>query len=374
MRLLAPASRRGANLMSNWTTQAPPPDPEVTNPDQIITVDDYAPIARRLLTPEAWDYYDGGGGDEITLRANCEAYRRIKLRPRVLVDIANCDLSTVVSGSRVSMPILIAPMAYHGLAHSEAEMASVEGARLAQTLMVSSINASRTLEQIAAYRHGPLWQQLYFGPDRAATLNLVGRIERAGYQAIVLTVDRPVVGMRKRDLRNRFKLPTGVRAANFGDAARSLDAICAATWEDLSWLINSTTLPVMVKGILTGEDASRAAEMGAAAIMVSNHGGRQLDSVNASIDSLKEVVLAVGGRCDVYCDGGIRRGTDVLKALAIGAKAVLVGRPILWGLAAEGAQGVARVLEILRQELRQAMMLAGRPTINDIDSSLIGGF
>jgi 4-hydroxymandelate oxidase len=360
--------------MSNWTTQAPPPDPEVTNPDPIITVDDYAPIARRLLTPEAWDYYDGGGGDEITLRANCEAYRRIKLRPRVLVDIANCDLSTVVSGSRVSMPILIAPMAYHGLAHSEAEMASVEGARLAQTLMVSSINSSRTLEQIAAYRHGPLWQQLYFGPDRAATLNLVGRIERAGYQAIVLTVDRPVSGMRTRDLRNRFKLPTGVRAANFGDADRSLDAICAATWEDLSWLINSTTLPVMVKGILTGEDASRAAEMGAAAIMVSNHGGRLLDSVNASIDSLKEVVLAVSGRCDVYCDGGIRRGTDVLKALAIGAKAVLVGRPILWGLAAEGAQGVARVLEILRQELRQAMMLAGRPTINDIDPSLIGGF
>jgi 4-hydroxymandelate oxidase len=270
------------------------------------------------------------------------------------------------------MPVLAAPVAYHGMAHPDAECATVDGVGRAGTLMVASINSNKTLEDIAVRASGPLWLQLYLAADLAVSEKLVRRAEDAGYRALVLTVDRPLFGRRERDLRNGFRLPPHLSAANFGDTAtRDLAAQCIATWESLHWLRGITRLPVLVKGILTAEDAELAVEHGVAGIVVSNHGGRQLDGVLAGIEALPEVVAAVAGRCEVYCDGGIRRGTDVLKALALGARAVLVGRPTIWGLAVGGADGVHNVLTLLHDELRLAMGLAGRLTVASVDRSLV---
>jgi isopentenyl diphosphate isomerase/L-lactate dehydrogenase-like FMN-dependent dehydrogenase len=237
--------------------------------------------------------------------------------------------------------------------------------------MVASVNSNRTLEEIAVRAGGPRWLQLYLSADLTISEKLVRRAEDAGYLALVLTVDRPVFGRRERDLRNGFRLPAHLSAANFGDATRDLATVCVATWESLDWLRRTTRLPVLVKGILTAEDAELALEHGVAGIVVSNHGGRQLDGVLAGIEALPEVVSAVAGRCEVYCDGGFRRGTDVLKALALGARAVLVGRPTIWGLAVGGADGVTHLMTLLREELRLSMALAGRPTVASVDRSLV---
>jgi 4-hydroxymandelate oxidase len=335
-----------------------------------LTLADYETLARDLLDPPTWDYFEGGSGDEVTLRANREAFERIRLRPRVLTEEDPVTTATSVLGTPIDLPVLVAPTAYHGLAHPEGECATALGAGEAGTVMVVSINSNRTLEEVAAAAAHQVWLQLYLTRDHVADEQIVRRAEDAGFSALVLTVDRPIYGAREKDIRNGFRLPDHLRAANYG-GTRDLKATVWTSWAALDWLLGSTRLPVIVKGILTGEDASIAAEHGAAAVIVSNHGGRQLDGALAGIEALPEVAAAVGGRCEVYCDGGVRRGTDVLKALALGAQAVLLGRPIVWGLAVDGAAGVTAVLRLLRAELERDLTLAGRRRISDIDRSLV---
>lgn len=353
-----------------------------------INLQEYEDLAFERLEPTALDYYRSGSGDEVTLRANRAAFERIRLRPRVLVDVSACSLETTALGTPISMPIMVAPTAYHCLACAEGERDTARAAGAVGTLMAASTLATRTLEEIAEAASGPLWFQLYVYKERRVSEALVRRAEAAGYGALALTVDTPRLGRRERDVRNGFGLPDHLHTANFADpsmrevlphipGASGLEAVAgrlldqSLTWDALSWLRSITSLPIVVKGILTAEDAQLAVEHGAAGVIVSNHGGRQLDGVLASVEALPEVVDAVQGRCEVYLDGGVRRGTDVLKALALGARGVFLGRPILWGLAVDGASGVERVLRLLRDELELAMTLAGRPTLASIDRALV---
>jgi isopentenyl diphosphate isomerase/L-lactate dehydrogenase-like FMN-dependent dehydrogenase len=331
-----------------------------------INVFDYEPLARARMEPSAWDYYQSGSDDEVTQRANRAAFERIRLRPRVLVDVSACDTRTTVLDTPIRMPVLITPTAFHGLAHPEGECATARAAGRSGTILVVSSSSTRSLEDIAREASGPLWFQLYVHERRSAE-ELVHRVTEAGYRALVVTVDSPRWGRKERSIRSGFRIP---QKANFSDAAAAVDVI-SLTWESLAWLRSLTSLPLVLKGILTAEDAELAVGHGVDGIIVSNHGGRQLDTALASIEALPEVVEAVNGGCEVYVDGGVRRGTDVLKALALGARAVLVGRPILWGLAANGAEGAGHVLELLRAELELAMALAGRPTVDRIDRSLL---
>ncbi len=333
---------------------------------------EYGKLAQERMEPAYWEYYYGGSDDEVTLRDSRAAYERIRLRPRVLVDVSNCDTRTTVLGTPVSMPILVAPMALHCLAHPEGECATAQGTGMAGTLMIASTTATRNIEEIADAATGPLWFQLYVYPSFEVAAKLVRRAEAAGYRAIVLTVDLPRLGRREKDIRNNVTIPPSpYYEANFVDVEKEGQQWVPLTWESLLWLRSITSLPILLKGILTAEDAVLAVEHGVDGIVVTNHGGRQLDTAIPSIEALPEVVEAVAGRCEVYLDGGIRRGTDVLKALALGARAVLVGRPVLWGLAVNGAEGVRHVLELLRNELELDMALAGRPTLDSIDRSLV---
>jgi isopentenyl diphosphate isomerase/L-lactate dehydrogenase-like FMN-dependent dehydrogenase len=334
-----------------------------------INVFDYETLAQARMEPRFWNYYQSGSDDEVTLRANRFAFERIQLRPRMLVDVSTCDTDTTVLGMPVSMPILIAPTAFHCLAHAEGECATVQAAGRAGTLMVVSTSSTRSLEEIAREASGPLWFQLYFH-DYNSARELVNRATAAGYRALVITVDSSRWGHKERAIRSGFRLPSNLKKANFTDEDVPTANVCV-TWEALTWLRSLTPLPIILKGILTAEDAILAVEHSVNGIIVSNHGGRQLDGVPTSIEALPEVVEASAGRCEVYLDGGIRRGTDILKALALGARAVLVGRPILWGLAVNGREGVSHVLELLRTELELAMALAGRPTVESIDRSLV---
>jgi 4-hydroxymandelate oxidase len=353
-----------------------------------INLAEYETLARECLTPSAWGYFYGGSDDEVSLRANREAFERLRLRPRMLVDVSAVDLGTTALGTPVPMPIFVAPMAYHRLADDEGECATARGAGAAGALMIASTLSTRSLEEIAAAATGPLWFQLYVYKNRAVSEALVRRAEAAGYRALVLTIDMPRLGRRERDIRNMFALPADIIAANFevehsaimqqqapGSSALAVHLAAefdlSLTWEALTWLRSITDLPVLVKGVLTAEDAELAVAHGAAGIIVSNHGGRQLDGAVAGIEALPEVVAAAGDSVEVYVDGGVRRGTDVLKALALGARGVLVGRPVLWGLAAAGEAGARRVLQLLRDELELAMALAGRPTIQSVDRSLV---
>jgi len=339
-----------------------------------VNVFEYEALAQAKMNPAFWDFYQGGSDDEVTLRANRTAFERIRLRPRVLVDVSAgaLNMRTTVLDTPVSMPILVAPTALHSMAHPEGECATAQGAGMANTLMIASTTATRSIEEIAQAASGPLWFQLYVYPSFQVAEKLVRRAEAAGYRAIVLTVDLPYLGNREKDRHNNVTIPPEpFYEANFVDVEEKGQPWVPLTWESLSWLRSITSLPILVKGILTAEDAVLAVEHGVTGIIVSNHGGRQLDTALASIDALPEIVEAVTGRCEVYIDGGIRRGTDILKALALGARAVLVGRPILWGLAANGAQGVFQVLEILRKELELSMALAGRPTLDSIDCTLL---
>ena len=355
-----------------------------------INAVDFEAIARGALSREAYDYYAGGAQDEVTLRENRAAYDRLSLAYRVLVDVSRRDLTTTVLGQPVAMPILVAPTAFHRLATPDGELATARAAGAAGTVMILSTLSTTPIEAVVSAASGPVWFQLYVYRDRKATEGLVRRAETAGCRALVLTVDAPVLGRRERDVRNRFSLPPGLTVANllpegYGEVPPALaDSGLAAyvasfldpslTWRDVAWLRSITELPILVKGIVRSDDALRAAEAGAAGVVVSNHGGRQLDTAPATIDVLPEIVEALaaqGHAIEVLMDGGIRRGTDVLKALALGAKAVLVGRPILWGLAASGEAGAARILRILRDELDLAMALAGAPTIADITRDLV---
>ena len=354
----------------------------------LLRLDELEDAARRLLPADVWDYLYGGSGAEWTLAANRAAFDRVVLRPRVLVDVSSCDLSTSVLGERWAAPIAVAPMAYHRLAHPDGEVATASAAGAVGLPMVVSMFASRTVEDVAAAATAPLWLQMYWLRRRDALAALVARAEEAGYRALVLTVDTPRVGRRLRDLRNGFALPAGVEAANLdasvmatahrhrpGSSAlerHSRDQFDAGiTWRDLAWLRERSALPLLLKGVLTGDDARLAADEGVDGVVVSNHGGRQLDGAVASLDALPEVVAAVPDGYPVLVDGGVRRGTDVLKALALGARAVLVGRPVLWGLACSGRHGVAAVLRLLCAELDDAMALAGRPTVAQIDRSAV---
>jgi 4-hydroxymandelate oxidase len=357
-----------------------------------INLSEYEKLATEYLSKMALDYYSSGAWDEITLRDNCAAFWRVKLRPRMLVDVSNRNLITKVLGKTLQFPLLIAPMAFQCLAHPEGEVATALAASKAGVGMVLSTLSTKSIEEVAAAVQdtdsaAPLWFQLYIHRDRGLTRTLVEKAYAAGYQALCLTVDAPVLGRRERDSRNQFTLPPGLEATNitsllgvnipkqegesglFTYFAQQLDP--AVTWSDLEWLQSLCPLPLIIKGILRGDDAARAVECGAKAIIVSNHGGRQLDGAIASLDALAEVVEAVDGRAEVILDGGIRRGVDVLKSLALGAKAVLLGRPVLWGLAVAGEVGVAHVIELLRNELDVAMALSGCANLNDIDSSLV---
>ena len=345
--------------------------------------------ARELLPKMGYDYYASGANDEITLRENRAAYERIMLLPRMLVDVSVRDMSTTVLGEPVSMPILIAPTALQGLAHPEGEIATTKAAGAAKILTTLATLSTTSIEEAMAAATGPVWFQLYVFKDRAIGASLLQRAEAAGCKAVVLTVDVPTLGKRERDVRNRLTLPDHLSLKNLlqagckeipknADAGGSgLAAYVASlfdpalTWKDIEWLARVTKLPILVKGILRPDDALRAVKHGASGIIVSNHGARQLDTTPATISILPEIVDAVAGAVEVYVDGGIRRGTDVLKAMAYGARAVLIGRPILWGLAVGGEDGVSYVLEMLRQELDLAMALSGCPTLTAITRDLV---
>lgn len=355
--------------MSNETAKGAPALPAEAARDTIINVYDFEPLARTRIEPSAWDYYSSGAEDETTLRDNRAAFERIRLRPRVLVDVSHCTTETTVLGTPIGVPLMIAPSAFHQLAHPDGECATARGAGNAGSLMVASTSSTRSLEEIAAAATGPLWFQLYIH-DRERTERLVRRAADAGYRALVVTVDAPRWGRKERSMRSGFRLPSHLRKANFDDEyPDQIDT--SLTWDALDWLRSLSSLPIVLKGILTAEDTALAVEHGVDGIIVSNHGGRQLDGAIASIDALPEVVAAAGGRCEVYVDGGIRRGTDMLKALALGARATLIGRPALWGLAVAGDAGVQQVLDLLRGELEHAMVLAGCPSVGAIGRSLI---
>lgn len=340
--------------------------------------------ARAALEAGAYDYFAGGADDELTLADNVAAWSRLRLRPHVMRDVTVVAPATTVLGTEVSMPLLIAPTAFQRLADDAGECATARAATRAGTVMAVSTFATRSLEDIAAAAPDhPLWFQLYVHTNRGWTENLVKRAADAGYRAIVLTVDVPVLGLRQRSEGNSFTLPEGIAAANF--AVASLPSVrTEGTHDDeagqfhpgliptdIEWLRAAADLPVVVKGILRGDDARLAVEAGADAVVVSNHGGRQLDTAITGVDALPEVVAAVGTDAEVYVDGGVRRGTDVVKALALGARSVLVGRPIVWGLACDGEQGVVDVLEALRAETARAMALCGTPTVAEITRDLV---
>ena len=352
----------------------------------LLNLHDYHRAARGKLRKEVLDYFEGGALDEITLRENTAGWQRLKLYYHVLAGIGERDLRTTILGQSISMPIGVAPTAFHKLANEAGEIATAKAARAVGTLFVLSSLSNTPMESVLPEAASPRWFQLYIYKDRGITGELVRRAESAGAEAIVLTVDAPGLGTRERDMRNRFTLADGLTVANVAPLGKGYmpdvrgSGLAAYVhdnfksdlgFEDLDWLCGWTRLPVVVKGICRGDDARRAAEHGAKAVVVSNHGGRQLDSAPATCDALPYVVDAVSDLCEVYVDGGIRRGSDVLKAIALGARAVLVGRPILWGLCVGGEEGAINVLEILRRELDEAMLLCGCTKLAEINRSFL---
>ena len=354
--------------------------------DSLITVEDYEEAARQRLSKNAWDYFASGADEQLTLRRNRKAFEKYEIWYRVLVGISEVDLRTTILGTEVEFPVLVSPTAYQKLAHEQGEVATALGAAQAGTIFALSTLATSTIEEVASNTSSPKWFQLYVHKDRGLTKSLVERAEAAGFLAVILTVDAPVLGRRIADERNRFALPEGLSMVNLGEMADEVSKAgtgsaltshigtrhdAALAWSDIDWLRSITPLPLLIKGIVRGDDAERAADLGIDGIVVSNHGGRQLDGAPASIDALPGVVDAVDGRCEVLMDGGVRWGTDILKALALGASAVMVGRPVVWGLSVDGANGVSRVLEILRDELRTAMTLAGCRDVASITGDLV---
>ncbi|MFL5886684.1 MAG: alpha-hydroxy acid oxidase [Thermoleophilaceae bacterium] len=335
-----------------------------------VNVFDYERLAEESLDAGAYGYFAGGAGDEVTLRDNLAAFRRWQLRPRMLVDLSEATTATTVLGVPVSMPVLLGPAAFQRLAHPEGERATARAAAAADTIMcLSTFATSSAAEVAAAAPEGRRWFQLYVYKDRGITRSLVDQAVDSGYDAIVLTVDAPFLGRRERDIRTGFAIPADMPVPSFEQATGQGEAITvfrmfdlideSLSWRDLEELASLSDLPVLVKGTLTDDDARLAAENGAAGVVVSNHGGRQLDGVPAALDVLPEVVEAVESSVEVLVDGGVRRGTDVVKALALGARAVLIARPFVWGLAVDGEAGVRRVLELMHDEVRLALALTG---------------
>ncbi len=353
-----------------------------------VNISEFEGLARERMTQQAFDYVSGGADDEVSLRENRTAFERLALLPRVLIDVSSVDTSTLVLNQNISFPVMLAPTAFQTLAHTDGELATARSTAAAGTIMIVSTMASHRLEDVAAAAPGPKWFQLYCHKERSVTQELVTRAATNGYQAICVTVDVPRLGRRERDFRNQFTLPSDVVPGNFEGVAGLADidpseygshltAHIASllddslTWDDISWLKSITSLPLILKGILTSKDAKLAADAGVAGIVVSNHGGRQLDGVVTAIDVLPDIVSAVGDRVEVLMDGGIRRGTDVVKALALGARAVLLGRPYLWGLAADGEAGVTKVLQMLHDEVELALALCGCPNVAAVSSELV---
>ncbi|MGI8632498.1 MAG: alpha-hydroxy acid oxidase [Solirubrobacterales bacterium] len=349
-----------------------------------VNLEEYEALARENLEASAYDYYRSGAGAGATLGRNRQAFAEARLWPRVLVDVSERDLGVEVLGRRMSSPVVVAPTAFHRLAHADGERETARGARAADVTFCLSTLSNTAMEDVAAVA-GDRWFQLYVFRDRAVTTDLVRRAEQAGFGAILVTVDAPLLGRREADVRNRFSLPDGLRIAcvSEGDVSAPVEGgsglasyftsmlDASLRWEDLEWLVGQTDLPVAVKGVHRADDARRAAEAGAAGVIVSNHGARQLDTVPATLDMLGPIADAVGDELDVLMDGGIRRGTDVVTALATGARAVLVGRPVLWALAAGGAEAVTRMLGLLQAEVDEAMALCGCPSVTAVDRSLL---
>lgn len=360
------------------------PDPAA---DMIVALHQLARPAADILRGPVWDYVSGGAGDETTLADNQEAWNRLKLAPRTLVDVSRLDTSTTVLGQRWEHPIAIAPTARHTAYHPAGESATIAGAHAAAAWYIQSSLGGTGLDAIGRDCQAlaqPWWFQLYVQRDRGFTADLVGRAVASGASALVLTVDTPTLGARDRDKRSNLGSPDGVPYPILADMPLSTQDDVPAhrrvfnpllapdiTWEDLTWLLELSPVPVLVKGVLRPDDARRYAEAGVAGIIVSNHGARNLDTVPATADALRGVVTAVAGAVPVLVDGGIRRGTDIAKALCLGATAVLIGRPIIWGLTTYGSAGVSHVIDILRTELEMAMALLGAPRCSDLTADLL---
>jgi 4-hydroxymandelate oxidase len=345
--------------------------------DTVINLADFEALARERLSPAAWAYFSGGAADEITLRANREAWDRLRLLPRVLRPLAGLRTAVELLGRRHAWPVLLAPIAFQRLAHEEGELATALAAAAQQTGLILSSQASQPLDLVARAMQGeaPLWFQLYWQDDRGATLELVQRAEAAGVEALVLTVDAPLSGVRDRERRAGFALPPEVRAVNLAPApARPLPELLARapTWQDLEWLRERTALPLLLKGVTHPQDARQALALGAQGLVVSNHGGRVLDTLPATVQLLPRLRGALGPEALLLVDGGIRRGTDVLKALALGADAALLGRPYLYALAAQGAPGLARALALLRDEFIAALALCGLASAQEVTAQCLG--
>jgi 4-hydroxymandelate oxidase len=350
---------------------------------ELVCLSDFEPVAQQKMSHMAWEYINAGAADELTVRWNKEAYQRIRLKPHVLVDVSKLDPRIRLFGQEHAFPVLLAPTSAHKLVHADGELATARGAEAAQATMVVSSFSNTSLEDIAAVTKSPLWFQLYAQTDRGFTEELVRRAESSGYRALCLTVDAPVSGVRNREARAKVQLGSlpnlsGLKATVSGGSYRTdareiystiLDP--ALSWKDLEWLCSFAKVPVLVKGVLNPDDADRAMKAGGAGIIVSNHGGRNLDTVPATIDALPLVADKIAGRVPVLLDGGIRRGTDVLKAIALGANATLIGRPYLYGLGVAGETGVTSVLKILQREFEMAMALTGRTSIASIDRSAL---
>ena len=352
----------------------------------VVTIDDWEPLAKERLTDMAYTYLAGGAGDEVTLRGNREGFARIRLRPRMLVDVSGIDTTTVLFGHNLKLPVLLAPVAYQKIAHPEGELEAVRGANAAGVVFTASTAATIAVEEIAREASNPPWFQLYASSDRPFTKALVDRAREAGCSVLCFTVDAPVRGQRDRDTRVGFRLPPGLQRPNFRDLnpqaltgnpraegrsiySPNLDP--KLTWDYLSWLRSVAGMPIVLKGVVTAEDAIRGLEAGVDGFVVSNHGGRVIDTVIPAIEALPEVVDAVEGCVPVLLDSGIRRGTDVIKAIALGAAAVMIGRPYLYALAVEGAEGVRKCVDMLQREIEMAMAACGRPNIASIDRSLV---
>ena len=347
-----------------------------------INLYDYEARAKLALAHDKWDFIDAGAMDELTTKRNRSAFDQLTLRPRFMRSVEERKISTTMLGEDLSFPVFVCPAGSHGIAHPDAEVATARAAGRSNTLMMLSTSSNCSLEEVAQAATGPLWFQLY---HRGATLTemLVRRAEEAGFKAIVLTIDTPVPSPKERDLRNQFERT--LELGNFRDLGLARNEISGTdetpgwdvsradpiTWNDLEWLRGLTSLPLVLKGVRIAEDAKIAADMGVEGILVSTHGGRQLDQTMGSIEMIPEIVDAVKGHCEVYLDSGVRRGSDVLKALSMGVRAVGIGRPLYWGLATEGEDGVHNILELLREEVGRVMDFCGQSDVANLDSGLL---
>lgn len=357
--------------------------------NDLVCVKDFEERAYKVLPKNALDYYRSGAGRQETLENNRTAFSKYKIRPRCLRNVTKRDLSTTVLGEKVAIPVGISPSAMQRMAHPEGECANVRAAQAMGTIYTLSTIATSSIEEVAAASPQAIkWFQLYIYKDREITKSLVTRAENAGFKALVLTVDTPMFGLRIADMRNKFNLPSHLKLANFqgsyaditkvegrhtGSAMNNLADLLDGSleWNDIAWLKSITRLPIILKGVMTAEDAILGAEAGVAGILVSNHGARQVDGWPASIEALPEIVKAVGDRVEVYMDGGVTDGTDIMKALALGARMVFIGRPALWGLACGGEEGVKKILSILRTELEFALAISGCASVRAIDASCV---